>query len=634
MTLVVIFDVDALANYNCLISCSTTTTTNGWELRLGNGPTDSRVVITRAGTNYNQYAASASNLLSAGSKNNFVAITYLSGETTPSAFTAGPQFNVNGVSVIGSLLTANPAGPAAAPSAPLYLGNRADGVTPLSGAILFAGIWNRALSFTEQEQIRANPWQLFAPPSRRIWIAEPSTGVITLTGLAASFTQTNVTPNISVGLTGVSATFAQGTVTPSIGTTVALTGVAATFAQGSLTPNTAKALTAVSATFAQGSLIPTSSITLAGVSATFAQGALTALLAKALTANSATFTQGTISASGTGTAALTAVSGVFSQVAPTPSITVALTGVSATFVQGSVKALVAPILSGVTGTFALGTLTPSTGGGSVTVALTGVHGVFSQGVVSPPYVPIPYALEPPPDSITEFRDVPWQQWFWKVWKAIKALQAGGAGSLPVGGTTGQVLTKNSATDGDAGWQTPSVGSPGALVLLEQHTASASASLDFTSFISSTYDTYCFEVIQLKAAAASSLQILVSTNGGATWDTTAAHYSYTHFVWGTGGSAAGGSTSSAFIQAYPFAGRSFDTTLPATGAFKLHSPQGTSFKTLFQGLMSGGDSVTTEVGQTLDWTGSYVPLAAFNAVRFIMASGNITSGTIRVYGVAK
>lgn len=37
---------------------------------------------------------------------------------------------------------------------------------------------------------------------------------------------------------------------------------------------------------------------------------------------------------------------------------------------------------------------------------------------------------------------------------------GGGGSLPPGGTTGQVLTKQSATDGDADWETPSGGGGG------------------------------------------------------------------------------------------------------------------------------------------------------------------------------
>lgn len=41
---------------------------------------------------------------------------------------------------------------------------------------------------------------------------------------------------------------------------------------------------------------------------------------------------------------------------------------------------------------------------------------------------------------------------------VPATPAGGGGSLPTGGTAGQVLTKQSSTDGDADWQTPSGGS--------------------------------------------------------------------------------------------------------------------------------------------------------------------------------
>lgn len=41
---------------------------------------------------------------------------------------------------------------------------------------------------------------------------------------------------------------------------------------------------------------------------------------------------------------------------------------------------------------------------------------------------------------------------------------GGGGSLPPGGITGQVLTKASATDGDANWQTPALGGGGSPIL--------------------------------------------------------------------------------------------------------------------------------------------------------------------------
>jgi hypothetical protein len=46
---------------------------------------------------------------------------------------------------------------------------------------------------------------------------------------------------------------------------------------------------------------------------------------------------------------------------------------------------------------------------------------------------------------------------------------GGGGALPVGGADGQVLTKQSASDGDADWETP-VGGGGVLTLLTSDTA--------------------------------------------------------------------------------------------------------------------------------------------------------------------
>lgn len=42
-------------------------------------------------------------------------------------------------------------------------------------------------------------------------------------------------------------------------------------------------------------------------------------------------------------------------------------------------------------------------------------------------------------------------------KVTAAQLAALGGGLPAGGTTGQVLTKASATDGDADWQTPAAG---------------------------------------------------------------------------------------------------------------------------------------------------------------------------------
>src|SRR5574339_1312803 len=62
------------------------------------------------------------------------------------------------------------------------------------------------------------------------------------------------------------------------------------------------------------------------------------------------------------------------------------------------------------------------------------------------------------------------------------------------GSAGKVLSSDGT---DVSWQTPSSG--GALVLLEQHSPSSAASSDFSSWYSSTYDTYVWELLNIVPA---------------------------------------------------------------------------------------------------------------------------------------
>ena len=48
MSIGVFCDIDALTNYNALVSCANTSSVHGWELRVGNGPTDSKIMMHRA----------------------------------------------------------------------------------------------------------------------------------------------------------------------------------------------------------------------------------------------------------------------------------------------------------------------------------------------------------------------------------------------------------------------------------------------------------------------------------------------------------------------------------------------------------------------------------------------------------
>jgi hypothetical protein len=176
------------------------------------------------------------------------------------------------------------------------------------------------------------------------------------------------------------------------------------------------------------------------------------------------------------------------------------------------------------------------------------------------------------------------------------------------------------------------GGGGALILLEQHTASGSAQLDFTSFISGTYDEYMIEGVELAPATnAANMRLIVGTGGGPTYDT-GNNYEW---AWGTittGGSNVNdyGSTglSSLFSSMSNNAGYGFGSfTMRATGL------QSTAHRKTFLGdkhfVNSSPSSVFGSGG--IQWTNTGT---AATALRFNMSSGNIASGTIRIYGIAK
>jgi hypothetical protein len=147
--------------------------------------------------------------------------------------------------------------------------------------------------------------------------------------------------------------------------------------------------------------------------------------------------------------------------------------------------------------------------------------------------------------------------------------------------------------------------------LEQHTASASATLNFTSFISSTYDEYIIEAIN----------IVPATTNQAGWR------------WAPAGIAfAGGSSGKTAINLDADGGVKSDSTLPFNGTWRLFDPQSTTAKKYITGQAGYVDNSGTIIGTTI--TGIYLSTTALTAIQFFFSSGNITSGTIRIYGVAK
>lgn len=181
------------------------------------------------------------------------------------------------------------------------------------------------------------------------------------------------------------------------------------------------------------------------------------------------------------------------------------------------------------------------------------------------------------------------------------------------------------------------------VLLAELTASASATLDFASrnvagqsgaIFQSDYDEYKIEILGLvPATTAVDLQWRLSTDGGATYDSTAKYVS-TILAWINSVSAtAGEDPGTATTQ---FAMRksgivSNDAAYGVDAELRLAIPGGSKFPRFIGAF---GFITNATVAQSVDFRGAYISATAINAIRFFFSSGNITSGVVRIYGLTK
>jgi hypothetical protein len=202
-------------------------------------------------------------------------------------------------------------------------------------------------------------------------------------------------------------------------------------------------------------------------------------------------------------------------------------------------------------------------------------------------------------------------------------------------TNERVLTAGTGVtfvDAGAG-STLTISSPGAgaLVLLEQYTASTSATLDFTTFLSATYDTYQFELIDvLPATSTADLWIRMGTGAGPTWDSGANYtwaYSQDSQIPNTANLGAAGASA---IKIGHSLGNG--ATNGVSGEVMLYNPQSAVVHKRLTVRLADVDSSGNFVSASA--AGQYVSATALTGIRFLMSSGNITSGTIRVYGLAK
>ena len=183
---------------------------------------------------------------------------------------------------------------------------------------------------------------------------------------------------------------------------------------------------------------------------------------------------------------------------------------------------------------------------------------------------------------------------------------------------------------------------GAMTLIKSLTASSSATLSFVDgasgvVLDSTYKEYIFKFINIHPASASKFQFNVSIDGGSNYNVTKTTTSF-----GAYHTEANDSTSLSYKTAHDLAqGTGYQilsvhgdvgtaADMSYVGTLKLFNPSSTTFVKHF---ISTGNFVDNGPTSQNPFVGGYAnTTSAVDAIQFKFSSGNIDSGTIKMYGI--
>jgi hypothetical protein len=177
---------------------------------------------------------------------------------------------------------------------------------------------------------------------------------------------------------------------------------------------------------------------------------------------------------------------------------------------------------------------------------------------------------------------------------------------------------------------------GKMILLSTQTASASATISFTSGIDSTYDSYVFKFINIHPATDTAVfHFNMSTDGGSNYNvtktttvfqsehdeadtSTALSYNTSHDL----------AQSTAFQLLVNYAGNGNDEN--TSGTLTLFNPSSTTYVKHF--ISDSNVYHADDFMQNWKTAGYGNTTSAINAIQFKFASGNIDSGIIKLYGI--
>ena len=177
---------------------------------------------------------------------------------------------------------------------------------------------------------------------------------------------------------------------------------------------------------------------------------------------------------------------------------------------------------------------------------------------------------------------------------------------------------------------------GNFTLLTTATASSSATLDFTSNINSTYNSYIFKYIDIHPASVAQLTVNFR-DGGSDFDATKTTAAFNPYHLEDDSAAA-----VIYREAWDLAQSTSDQIIAqelgngndesAAGYLHLFDPSNTTFVKHFIGLTTYYQQFGGTGSFGVYYAGYCNTTSAIDGVRFKMSSGNIDAGTIKMYGV--
>ena len=181
-------------------------------------------------------------------------------------------------------------------------------------------------------------------------------------------------------------------------------------------------------------------------------------------------------------------------------------------------------------------------------------------------------------------------------------------------------------------------SGGTLTLLSTQTASASATISFTTGLDSTYDEYIFKFIDIHPATDDTrFQFNGSTDSGSNYNVTKTTTSFRAYHYeNDSGAGLDYQTGEDLAQSTSFQGLTHeignDADQNSSGTLTIFNPSSTTYVKHFisTGICNAYDNRPNNA-----YIAGYMnTTSAINAVRFQMSSGNIDDGIFKLYGVKK